>query len=44
MKVGERQTIETLINEDALLFAKFLREEIKIWVPRIPIIAPRGMV
>jgi len=25
MKVGERQTIETLINEEALLFARYLR-------------------
>jgi hypothetical protein len=29
MKVGERQTIETLINEEALLFAKYLRDEKK---------------
>jgi CRISPR-associated protein Cas1 len=35
MKVGERQTIETLINEEALLFAKHLRNEIGIWSPRI---------
>jgi CRISPR/Cas system-associated endonuclease Cas1 len=27
IKIGERQTIETLINEKALLFAKFLRTE-----------------
>jgi len=25
IRVGKRQTIETLINEEALLFAKFLR-------------------
>ena len=25
--VGKRQTIETLINEEALLLAKFLRDE-----------------
>jgi len=35
MKVGERQTIETLINEEALLFAKFLRSERSTWSPRI---------
>jgi len=35
IKVGKRQTIETLINEEALLFAKFLRDEIKTWNPRI---------
>lgn len=32
---GEKQEIETLINEEALLFAKFLRDEIPIWKPRI---------
>ncbi len=35
MKVGERQTIETLSNEEALLFAKYLRKEKKDWVPRL---------
>jgi hypothetical protein len=35
-KVGERQTIETLIDEEALLFAKYLRAETKEWTPRIP--------
>jgi hypothetical protein len=34
---GEHQTIETLINEEALLFARFLRNELKGWIPRIPI-------
>jgi hypothetical protein len=34
MKVGERQTIETLISEEALLFAKYLRNEKKEWLPR----------
>ena len=29
MKVGDRQTIETLINEEALLFAKYLINEKK---------------
>jgi len=32
---GERQEIETLINEEALLFAKYLRDERKEWIPRI---------
>ena len=36
MKVGERQTFETLISEEALLFAKYLRDERKDWNPRIP--------
>ena len=35
IKVGNKQTIETLINEEALLFAKFLRDERETWIPRI---------
>ena len=35
IKVGKRQTIDTLISEEALLFAKYLRHERKDWVPRI---------
>ena len=35
IKVGERQTIETLTNEEALIFAKYLRNEIEEWKPRI---------
>jgi hypothetical protein len=34
IKVGKRQTIETLINEEALLFAKYLGGEMKKWIPR----------
>ena len=34
IKVGRKQTIETLINEEALLLAKFLRYEQKSWTPR----------
>lgn len=37
IKIGKQQTIETLINEEALLLAKFLRDEIKVWSPRISI-------
>jgi CRISPR/Cas system-associated endonuclease Cas1 len=37
IKVGNKQTLETLINEEALLFAKFLRKENKDWTPRIGI-------
>lgn len=33
---GEHQTLETLINEEALLFAKYLRGEYKNWIPRVP--------
>ena len=36
MKVGKRQTLETLISEEALLLAKYLRDERKDWNPRIP--------
>jgi CRISPR-associated protein Cas1 len=36
IKVGKRQTIDTLINEEALLFAKYLRNERKDWSPRTP--------
>ena len=35
VKHGNKQTIETLINEEALLFAKFLRNEKQNWNPRI---------
>ena len=35
IKVGNRQTIETLINEESLLLAKYLRDE--VWNPRIAI-------
>jgi len=37
MKIGEKQTIETLINEEAYLFAKYLRKEKSCWEPRIRI-------
>jgi len=35
IKVGKRQKLETLIDEEALLLAKYLRDERKIWTPRI---------
>ena len=35
MKVGKRHTFETLISEEALLFAKYLKNERKDWAPRI---------
>jgi CRISPR-associated protein Cas1 len=35
IKHGDRQTIETLINEEVLLFAKYLRNEVSEWNPRI---------
>lgn len=32
---GKRQRIETLINEEALLLAKYIRKESSDWIPRI---------
>jgi hypothetical protein len=34
---GSKQTLETLINEEALLLAKYLRNERETWIPRISI-------
>lgn len=34
---GKRQTVETLINEEALLLAQYLRDEQREWSPRIAI-------
>ena len=36
MRHGSRQTVDTLISEEALLFAKYLRNERRGWSPRIP--------
>jgi hypothetical protein len=33
--MGKKQEIETLINEEALLFAMYLRDEKHTWNPRI---------
>ena len=35
MRHGKRQRIETLINEEALLIMKYLRDENRTWTPRI---------
>jgi hypothetical protein len=35
IRVGDRQEIETLVNEEALLFAMLLRNKKQNWVPRI---------
>ncbi len=35
IKVGKKQTIETLINEEALMLARFLRNELDAWSPRL---------
>jgi CRISP-associated protein Cas1 len=36
IKHGTKQEIETLINEELLLFAKYLRGELPNWIPRVP--------
>jgi len=33
---GERQSFETLINEEALLLTKYLGGENETWIPRVP--------
>jgi hypothetical protein len=35
IKIGQRQTMETLINEEAMLFGKYLRNERQILIPRL---------
>ena len=40
MRHGKSQAIETLINEEAMLLAKHLRNEIAQWSPRIAARAP----
>ena len=35
IRQGKRQRIETLMNEEALILAKYIRNESKNWVPRI---------
>jgi hypothetical protein len=34
IKHGNKQSIDTLISEESLLFAKYLRNERKDWNPR----------
>jgi hypothetical protein len=38
IRIGKKQTIETLISEEALLFAKYLRGERATWTPRIAVL------
>ena len=37
-KCGWSPSVETLISEEALLLAKYLRNENSIWVPRIALL------
>jgi len=36
IKHGNKQTLDTLISEETFLLAKYLRNELKDWKPRIP--------
>jgi len=38
IKVGKNQTIETLINKEALLLAEHLRNETEKWTLRVTVI------
>jgi hypothetical protein len=38
IKIGQKQTCGTLIKEESLVFAKYLRNEIKTWTRRIDLI------
>ena len=38
IRSGKRQRIETLINEEALLLAKFIRKDLEEWIPRITLL------
>ena len=38
IKHGKRQLLDTLICEEALLLAKYLRGERNMWIPRLPLI------
>ena len=33
--MGDQQEIETLINEEAFLLARYIREEKASWIPRV---------
>jgi len=35
IQAGKRQTIETMINEEALLMAQYLRDEKRTWISRM---------
>jgi len=35
IRTGKKQELETLMNEEAMLFAKYLRNEKQTWNPRI---------
>jgi len=39
IRVGKKQEIETLINEEALLLSMYLRDEKRDWIPRTGVIS-----
>jgi len=41
VKHGSKQAVETLINEDASMLARYLRNEKKNWIPRIATLSQR---
>jgi hypothetical protein len=41
IRVGKQQTIDTLIKEEALSFARYLRNEKERWLPRITVFTPK---
>jgi len=38
LKHGDRQSINSLINEEAMLLGNYLRNRINIWKPRIELV------
>ncbi len=38
MRMGDKQEIETLVNEEAQLFARYVRDEKNKWIPRIVVL------
>jgi CRISPR-associated protein Cas1 len=38
IRMGNQQEIETMINEEALLFAQYIRKEKDMWIPRIVVL------
>ena len=41
IRAEKRYTVETLINEEVLLLAEYLRDEKETWLPRIPLPSAR---
>jgi hypothetical protein len=41
IRMGKSQEVETLFNEEALLFATYPRRKSKEWIPRLPKLSPQ---